>query len=157
MNQLLKAWIVGLGLLFVFVPSVMAIQPGKYNIDSIKIMDEVDNVLIANGYCQYTSDTRGQREKEVLLKINKGYLPRTTTCNEKQIAFSTGSGDGIYADFFQINNLKVINEILDVYTSEYFKHDQKIDVTVNFSRHSFKENRWYKKSYIQLNLKGVEK
>lgn len=157
MKRLLKAWIVGLGLSLIWVPSVMAVQPGKYNIESIKIMDKVHDVLISNGYCQYITDIRSQQSKELLLKINKGYLPRTSTCTEKHIAFTTGSGEGIYADFFEINNSKVVSQILGIYTSEYFNLNQKVDIDVNFNRHSFQENRWYKKSYIKLNLKGIEK
>lgn len=157
MKQLLKAWIIGLVLLFVWVPSAMAGESGKYNVDSIKIMDQIYDVLITNGYCQYIADTRSQRDKELLLKIDKGYLPHTTTCTEKQIAFSNGTEESIYADFFHIDNPKVINRILEIYTSEYFKHNQEISIFVNFNRHSFAENRWYKKSYIKLNLNGVEK
>lgn len=145
------------GLLIILVPSAIAVQPGKYNVESIRIMDKVCDVLIANGYCHYVIDTRSKREKEILLKIDKGYLPRTSTCIEKHIAFSTGSGEGIYADFFQISKQEVINQILKIYTTEYFKHNQEISIFVNFNRHSFAENRWYKKSYIQLKLKGIEK
>lgn len=55
MKRLLKAWILGLGLSLVLVPSAMA-RHGAYSGEAIKILNKVMGILIANGYCKNTYD-----------------------------------------------------------------------------------------------------
>lgn len=133
MNRLLKAWIVGLSLSFILVPSVMA-RHGMHSGEAIQILNKVSEILIANGYCENTRD-----------------------CIMKEYGFTDADDNGIGASFYKINDIKTINQIISLYTSAYFRYKQNIDIEVTFDRYSHAEDRWYKKSYIQLKYKGVEK
>lgn len=133
MKRLLKAWILGLGLSLVLVPSAMA-RHGAYSGEAIQILNKVMGILIANGYCKNTYD-----------------------CQTKEYGFTDANDNQIGASFYKINDAKTINQIIALYSSAYFEHKQEMDIEVTFDRFSHKENRWYKKSYIKLNLKGIEK
>lgn len=133
MKSFIKIWLIGWVLAFVWVPSAMA-RHGVYSGEAIQILNKVTEILIANGYCKNTYD-----------------------CQTKEYGFTSGSDDGIYASFYKINDAKTIDQIIALYTSAYFEHKQKVAIEVTFDRFSHKEDRWYKKSYIELKFTGVEK
>lgn len=129
MKQLLKAWIVGLVLSFIWVPSVMA-RHGVYSGEAIQIINQAKEILLINGY---------------------------GNCGKNDACFTDADDSSIGASFYRVNDANTINQLMALYTSVYFQHKQQVDIEVTFDRISHKEDRWYKKPYITLKLKGVEK
>lgn len=137
MKRLLKAWIVGLSLLFIWTPSVMATKPGIYNDYAHSLGKKVDSVLIRAGYCLNSND-----------------------CNKKEYLLYVGSSEGITVELYQISDAKILKEVIDIYRLAYKDNNQKINIDLVAYRESHKElmgfKKLYKKPYIQLKLQGVE-
>lgn len=125
MKQLFKLSII----LLILAQSLIA-RHGYYSGEASAILDKATNILINNGYCENIND-----------------------CRTKEYGFTSGNEKGVYAHFFQINRPETINQIISLYTSTYFKHNQRIDIELKFNEHSHKENRWYKTSFIKLEFK----
>jgi hypothetical protein len=130
-------WLLGLGLLFTFTPSVSATKPGAYNDYAHSLRKKVDSVLIRSGYCSNSND-----------------------CNKKEYLLYVGSSEGLTVELYQIPNAEILKEIIDIYLLAYKENNQKINIDLVAYREAHNElmgfKKLYKKPYIQLTLQGVE-
>jgi len=123
-EQLLKSYVISI----IYTSVLLAGGThGQYSGKASSIIYKVDEILITNGYCKDKNE-----------------------CQRKEYRFTTGDDDSINAQFYEIDKPKVISQIVDLYTSVYFKNNKNINVKLYFNSFSHEENRWYKTSFLKM-------
>ncbi|MDD5360040.1 MAG: hypothetical protein PHI79_07125 [Sulfurovaceae bacterium] len=94
---------------------------GKYYKSAIKIVSDIENVLIKNKFCEIISISK------------QGY--RQNNCSKKEIIFWDSSFNNVSITSYGIIDKKMLQEIFDIIKKEYINQHQ--DVTIIYK--AFKE------------------
>jgi len=93
---------------------------------------------------------------------NKICTNKMKDCTSKELLFFDGSTDTLYIYIFSIDNMKVVNEIIQVCTDRYSKEHKDFSIDLSFYNISMKEKNkrgsikelFNKSSFLEFKLKG---